>query len=168
MSLAAHLRYLIERLHVQGGNMHVIAVCQPSVPVLAAVSLMEARCDPCAPISMTFMGPIDTSRNPTAVNKLAGQPGIDWFRRHVITKVPFPHLGEMRDVYPGFLQLDGFISMNLDRHVDAHKDLFRSLVKGDGDLVDKHRDFYDEYLAVMRDYCTSNKTRRDSPLDGEL
>jgi poly(3-hydroxybutyrate) depolymerase len=137
-------------LHVLGGNMHVIAVCQPSVPVVAAVSIMEAENDPFVPISMTLMGgPIDTRRNPTAVNNLAAERGIEWFRNNVITKVPFPHPGVMRDVYPGFLQLNGFISMNLDRHMDAHKNLFKNLVKGDGDLVDKHRDFYDEYLAVM-------------------
>jgi len=118
--------------------------------VVAAVSVMEAVNDPYVPISMTLMGgPIDTRRNPTAVNNLAAERGIDWFRSHVITKVPFPHPGVMRDVYPGFLQLNGFISMNLDRHVDAHKNLFNHLVKGDGDLADKHRDFYDEYLAVM-------------------
>jgi poly(3-hydroxybutyrate) depolymerase len=145
-----YIDYVIEMLQVLGGNMHVIAVCQPSVPVVAAVSLMEAARDPFVPISMTLMGgPIDTRRNPTAVNNLAEQRGIDWFRSHVITKVPFPHPGVGRNVYPGFLQLNGFISMNLDRHMDAHKDLFRNLVKGDGDLVDKHRDFYDEYLAVM-------------------
>ena len=99
---------------------------------------------------MTLMGgPIDTRRNPTGVNDLAEQKGIEWFRNNVITKVPFPHPGFMRDVYPGFLQLTGFMSMNLDRHVDAHKNLFSNLVKGDGDLVDKHVEFYDEYLAVM-------------------
>ena len=145
-----YVDYVIEMLHVLGGNMHVIAVCQPSVPVVAAVSVMEAERDPYVPLSMTLMGgPIDTRRNPTAVNNLAAERGIDWFRNHVITKVPFPHPGVMRDVYPGFLQLNGFISMNLDRHMDAHKNLFKNLVKGDGDLVDKHRDFYDEYLAVM-------------------
>jgi poly(3-hydroxybutyrate) depolymerase len=111
---------------------------------------MEAERDPFVPVSMTLMGgPIDTRRNPTAVNNLAAERGIDWFRAHVITKVPFPHPGVMRNVYPGFLQLSGFISMNFDRHKDAHKALFKNLVKGDGDLVDKHRDFYDEYLAVM-------------------
>jgi poly(3-hydroxybutyrate) depolymerase len=111
---------------------------------------MEAKRDPFVPLSMTLMGgPIDTRRNPTAVNNLAAERGIEWFRSNVITKVPFPHPGMMRDVYPGFLQLNGFISMNLDRHMDAHKNLFKNLVKGDGDLVDKHRDFYDEYLAVM-------------------
>jgi poly(3-hydroxybutyrate) depolymerase len=145
-----YVDYLIEILHVLGGNVHVIAVCQPSVPVLAAVSVMEAEGDPCVPLSMTLMGgPIDTRNNPTAVNDLAAEKGTDWFRNHVITKVPFPHPGVMRDVYPGFLQLNGFISMNLDRHMAAHKSLFKNLVKGDGDLVDKHRDFYDEYLAVM-------------------
>src|SRR6202023_3083368 len=92
---------------------------------------------------------IDPRRNPTAVNNLAAERGIDWFRSHVITKVPFPNPGVMRDVYPGFLKLSGFISMNLDRHTDAHKALFKNLVKGDGDLDDKHRDFYDESLAVM-------------------
>ncbi len=142
--------YLIEMLHVLGGNVHVIAVCQPSVPVLAAVSAMEAERDPYVPLSMTLMGgPIDTRKNPTAVNNIAAERGTDWFRNNVITKVPFPHPGVMRDVYPGFLQLNGFISMNFDRHMDAHRSLFKNLVKGDGDLVDKHRDFYDEYLAVM-------------------
>lgn len=145
-----YIDYLIEMLHVLGHGMHVIAVCQPAVPVVAAVSLMEAKRDPFVPVSMTLMGgPIDTRSNPTAVNNLAEERGIEWFRSHVITKVPFPHPGVMRDVYPGFLQLNGFISMNFDRHMDAHKALFRNLVKGDGDLVDKHRDFYDEYLAVM-------------------
>jgi poly(3-hydroxybutyrate) depolymerase len=134
--LEDYVDYLIEMLHVLGGNMHIIAVCQPSVPVVAAVSVMEAERDPFVPVSMTLMGgPIDTRRNPTAVNNLAAERGIDWFRNNVITKVPFPHPGVMRDVYPGFLQLNGFISMNLDRHMDAHKNLFKN--------------FYDEYLAVM-------------------
>ena len=133
-----------------GGDAHVIAVCQPSVPVLAAVALMEADNDPYVPHSMVLMGgPIDTRINPNAVNKLAEQRGIDWFRSHVITKVPFPHPGFMRDVYPGFLQLHGFMSMNLDRHLEAHRNLFLHLVKGDGDSAQKHREFYDEYLAVM-------------------
>ena len=148
--LEDYIDYVIEMFHVLGGNVHVLAVCQPAVPVLAAVSVMEAENDPYVPTSMTLMGgPIDTRKNPTAVNNLAAEKGMDWFRNNVITKVPFPHPGVMRDVYPGFLQLNGFISMNLDRHMDAHKKLFENLVKGDGDLVDKHRDFYDEYLAVM-------------------
>ena len=83
------------------------------------------------------------------MNRLAEQRGIDWFRRNVITKVPFPNPGFMRDVYPGFLQLHGFVSMNLDRHIEAHRNLFLHLVKGDGDSAQKHREFYDEYLAVM-------------------
>ena len=126
-----YVDYVIEMLHVLGGNMHVIAVCQPSVPVVAAVSVMEAERDPFVPLSMTLMGgPIDTRRNPTAVNNLAAERGIDWFRAHVITKVPFPHPGVMRDVYPGFLQLNGFISMNFDRHMDAHKNLFKQSGEG--------------------------------------
>ncbi|MDQ4061993.1 MAG: polyhydroxyalkanoate depolymerase, partial [Pseudomonadota bacterium] len=145
-----YIDYIISMLHALGGDTHVIAVCQPSVPVLAAVSVMEEDEDPYAPISMTLMGgPIDTRVNPTAVNRLAEERGTDWFRRNVITKVPFPHAGFMRDVYPGFLQLTGFMSMNLDRHMEAHRDLFLHLVRGDGDSAEKHREFYDEYLAVM-------------------
>jgi poly(3-hydroxybutyrate) depolymerase len=99
---------------------------------------------------MTLMGgPIDTRERPTAVNMLAEERGMDWFRSHVITKVPFPHPGFMRDVYPGFLQLNGFMTMNLDRHIEAHRNLFQHLVSGDGDSATKHREFYDEYLAVM-------------------
>jgi poly(3-hydroxybutyrate) depolymerase len=145
-----YIDYLISILHLLGGDTHMVAVCQPSVPVLAAVARMEAEEDPYVPISMILMGgPIDTRRNPTAVNKLAAERGIHWFRRNVITKVPFPHPGFMRDVYPGFLQLHGFVSMNLDRHIEAHKELFLHLVRGDGDSAQKHREFYDEYLAVM-------------------
>jgi len=145
-----YIDYLISILHTLGSDTHIVAVCQPSVPVLAAVSLMEVDEDPCVPISMTLMGgPIDTRINPTAVNMLAEKRGIDWFRTHVITKVPFPNPGFMRDVYPGFLQLNGFVTMNLDRHIEAHRNLFQHLVAGDGDSAQKHREFYDEYLAVM-------------------
>ena len=145
-----YIDYVISMLHMLGGDAHVIAVCQPSVPVLAAVALMEADKDPYVPHSMVLMGgPIDTRINPNSVNKLAEDRGLDWFRSHVITKVPFPHPGFMRDVYPGFLQLHGFMSMNLDRHIKAHHNLFLHLVKGDGDSAQKHREFYDEYLAVM-------------------
>jgi poly(3-hydroxybutyrate) depolymerase len=145
-----YIDYVISILHFLGGDTHVVAVCQPSVPVFAATALMEAADDPYAPRSITLMGgPIDTRINPTAVNQLAMHRGIDWFRRNVITKVPFPHPGVMRDVYPGFLQLNGFVSMNLDRHMDAHRNLFMNLVQGDGDSAQKHREFYDEYLAVM-------------------
>ncbi|HXX07243.1 MAG TPA: polyhydroxyalkanoate depolymerase [Pseudolabrys sp.] len=145
-----YIDYVVSILHVLGGDVHVVAVCQPSVPVLAAVSLMEADNDPNVPHSMVLMGgPIDTRINSNAVNKLAEQRGLNWFRSNVITKVPFPHPGVMRDVYPGFLQLHGFMSMNLDRHIEAHHNLFLHLVKGDGDSAQKHREFYDEYLAVM-------------------
>jgi len=145
-----YIDYVISMLHALGDDTHVIAVCQPAVPVLAAVALMEADGDPYVPTSMTLMGgPIDTRANPTAVNKLAERRGIDWFRRNVITKVPFPNAGFMRDVYPGFLQLNGFMSLNLDRHIQAHRELFLNLVKGDGDSAHKHKEFYDEYLAVM-------------------
>jgi len=145
-----YIDYVISMLQALGGDVHVVAVCQPSVPVMAAISLMEADKDPCVPHSMVLMGgPIDTRINSNAVNKMAESRSIDWFRSHVITKVPFPHPGFMRDVYPGFLQLHGFMSMNLDRHLEAHRNLFRHLVKGDGDSAQKHREFYDEYLAVM-------------------
>src|SRR5690242_4117848 len=145
-----YIDYVIAMLHFLGAETHVIAVCQPSVPVLAATALMEADNDPHAPRSITLMGgPIDTRSNPTVVNTLAEERGVDWFRRNVITKVPFPKPGMMRDVYPGFLQLHGFVSMNLDRHIEAHRNLFLHLVQGDGDSAQKHREFYDEYLAVM-------------------
>jgi poly(3-hydroxybutyrate) depolymerase len=145
-----YIDYIIDILHFLGENTHVMAVCQPSVPVLAAVAVMEGRKDPCAPATMTLMGgPIDTRENPTAVNKLAESKGIDWFRDNVVMPVPFPHPGFMRQVYPGFLQLSGFMSMNLDRHIVAHQEFFAHLVKGDGDSAEKHRDFYDEYMAVM-------------------
>ena len=145
-----YIDYVIEILHALGEGCHVMAVCQPSVPVLAAAAVMERHEDRFAPHSMTLMGgPIDTRVNPTAVNKLAEDKGLDWFRDNVVMQVPWPHPGFMRDVYPGFLQLSGFMGMNLDRHLIAHKDFFMHLVKNDGDSAEKHRDFYDEYLAVM-------------------
>jgi poly(3-hydroxybutyrate) depolymerase len=145
-----YIDYLISILHALGGETHVVAVCQPAVPVLAAAALMDAEDDPYLPITMTLMGgPIDTRVNPTGVNKLAQKRGLNWFRHNVITKVPWPNAGFMRDVYPGFLQLHGFMSMNLDRHIEAHRNLFLNLVKGDGDSAQKHKEFYDEYLAVM-------------------
>jgi poly(3-hydroxybutyrate) depolymerase len=145
-----YIDYVIQMLHQLGEDTHVIAVCQPSVPVLAAVSLMEANGDRRAPSTMTLMGgPIDTRSNPTAVNRLAEEKGVGWFRDNVIMQVPWPNPGFMREVYPGFLQLSGFMSMNLDRHIVAHKDFYMHLVKDDGDSAEKHREFYDEYLAVM-------------------
>ncbi|TPK90981.1 MULTISPECIES: polyhydroxyalkanoate depolymerase [unclassified Mesorhizobium] len=145
-----YIDYVIEMFHALGPDTHVMAVCQPSVPVLAAVALMEKRGDPFVPATMTLMGgPVDTRRNPTAVNLLAKEKGIDWFRDNVVMQAPWPVPGFGRMVYPGFLQLSGFMSMNLDRHIIAHKDFFMHLVKHDGDNAEKHRDFYDEYLAVM-------------------
>jgi poly(3-hydroxybutyrate) depolymerase len=145
-----YVDYVTEMLQFLGGDTSVMAVCQPSVPVMAAVSLMNAAKDPCAPKTMILIGgPIDTRRNPTAVNNLAQEKGVDWFRNNVIMKVPAPHAGMMRDVYPGFLQLGGFMTMNLDRHIDAHRELFWHLVEGDGDSAEKHREFYDEYMSVM-------------------
>jgi poly(3-hydroxybutyrate) depolymerase len=94
-------------------------------------------------------GPIDTRRSPTAVNKLAEKRGPHWFRANCIHVAPFPYPGVGRDVYPGFLQLSGFMAMNFDRHVNAHYEMFNHLVQGDGDSAEKHREFYDEYLAVM-------------------
>jgi poly(3-hydroxybutyrate) depolymerase len=142
--------YIISMLHVLGGDTHVMAVCQPSVPVLAAVAQMEKHNDQNRPLSMTLMGgPIDTRINPTAVNELAENRPIEWFRDNVIMNVPWPQPGFMREVYPGFLQLSGFMSMNLDKHMIAQKDFFQHLVANDGDSAEKHREFYDEYLAVM-------------------
>ncbi len=132
------------------GDVHVFAVCQPSVPVLAAIADMEAAGDPHVPHTLIVAGgPIDTRRSPTAVNRLAQEKGTEWFKNNVISTVPWPSPGYGRKVYPGFLQLTGFMTMNLDRHMNAHKDLFLHLVHGDGDGVEKHREFYDEYLAVM-------------------
>ncbi|MEZ5923019.1 MAG: polyhydroxyalkanoate depolymerase [Hyphomicrobiaceae bacterium] len=148
--LDTYIDYIIRMLRLFEGDVHVLAVCQPTVPVMAAVSLLEEAGDEDVPLSMTLMGgPIDTRINPTAVNRLAEQRGLDWFDRNVITTVPWLHPGRGRSVYPGFLQLSGFMTMNLDRHVAAHKDLFLHLVRGDGDSALKHKEFYDEYLAVM-------------------
>lgn len=148
--LDVYIDYIIEFLRVFRGNVHVMAVCQPTVPVFAAVALMEAMGDRAAPRSMILMaGPIDARQNPTAVNRFAEGRTVDWFQRNVITQVPWPYPGVMRMVYPGFLQLSGFMGMNFDRHVTAHRDLFHNLIKGDGDSADKHREFYDEFLAVM-------------------
>lgn len=145
-----YIDYVISMLHVLGPDVHVMGVCQPAVPVLAAVARMEAENDPHAPRSMILMGgPLDTRKSPTAVNLLAERRGTDWFRRNCIVTVPFNCPGFMRDVYPGFLQLSGFMAMNFDRHLSAHWEMFSHLVEGDGDSAEKHRDFYDEYLAVM-------------------
>ncbi len=145
-----YIDYLIAMFRELGPDLHIMAVCQPSVPVVAAIARMEAENDPATPRSMTLMGgPIDTRRSPTAVNELAEKRGIKWFEQHCIVKVPPVHPGFGRNVYPGFLQLSGFMAMNIDRHLTAHWDMFKHLVQGDGDSAEKHREFYDEYLAVM-------------------
>ena len=148
--LQDYVDYIMEFLRYFRGDVHVMAVCQPTVPVLAAVSVMEAANDPHVPHSMILMaGPIDARENPTAVNKFAVSKTLEWFRRNVILQVPWPLPGMMRNVYPGFLQLTGFMGMNFGRHMSAHRDHFHHLVKGDGDSAEKHREFYDEFLAVM-------------------
>ncbi len=145
-----YIDYLREMLEHLGPGVHTLGVCQPAVPLLASVALMEANRDVTAPASMTLIGgPIDTRRSPTEVNNLAEKRGVEWFRRNCLHTVPFPYPGFGRAVYPGFLQLSGFMAMNLDRHVNAHLEMFNHLVAGDGDSAEKHRDFYDEYLAVM-------------------
>jgi len=133
-----------------GPGTHVIAVCQPSVPVLAATALMAAAKDKCRPRSMTLMGgPIDTRINPTKVNQFAASRPLSWFKNTVVSHVPFGYPGFGRAVYPGFLQLSGFMSMNMDRHLGAHLRMFEHLIRGDGDSAEAHRRFYDEYMSVM-------------------
>ena len=137
--------------HLQGkyGNCHVMSVCQPTVPVLAAVSLMASRGET-TPLSMTMMGgPIDARRSPTAVNNLATQRSFEWFENNVIYRVPDSFPGAGRRVYPGFLQYTGFVAMNPDRHASSHYDYFKNLMKGDDASAEAHRKFYDEYNAVL-------------------
>ncbi len=148
--LGDYIDYLCEMLRELGEEVHVLAICQAAVPALAAVALMEENGDAHPPASLILVGgPIDPRISPTAVNRLAERRGTDWFRQNVITTVLWPNTGAGRSVYPGFLQLSGFMSMNLDRHAQAHHDFFVNLIKGDGDSVEKHRAFYDEYLSVM-------------------
>ncbi|WP_337178814.1 polyhydroxyalkanoate depolymerase [Hydrogenophaga borbori] len=147
-----YINYVQEFIgHVQGiyGNCHVMSVCQPTVPVLAAVSLMASRGEK-VPLSMTMMGgPIDARKSPTAVNNLAMQRSHEWFENNVIYRVPEKFPGAGRRVYPGFLQHSGFVAMNPDRHASSHYDYFQDLVKGDNDSAEAHRKFYDEYNAVL-------------------
>ena len=148
--LASYIEHVIQFLQHLGPDTHVVAVCQPAPAVIAAVSLMASRNDPAQPRSMTLMGgPVDTRAAPTAVTRLAEQHPIEWFEQHVVATVPAWHPGAFRRVYPGFLQLAAFISMNPDRHVEAHKRMFNHLVRGDEESAASHRRFYDEYLAVM-------------------
>ncbi len=145
-----YIDHVMNMLRALGPQTHVVAVCQPGPLVLAAVSLMAQADDPCTPATMTIMGsPIDARKSPTAPNKLAETRDLEWFKQNMIHTVPALYPGAFRRVYPGFVQLASFMGMNLSRHVDAHYSYFQNLVKGDGDSTEKHREFYDEYLAVM-------------------
>lgn len=142
--------YLVHFTRYIGENVHILAVCQPAVPALVATALMASRDEANQPASLILMGgPIDTRRNPTKVNELAEERSIEWFENNVVSTVPFPNAGFMRPVYPGFMQLTGFMTMNLERHMNAHVELFNNLVQGDCDSVNQHQTFYEEYLSVM-------------------
>ena len=145
-----YVHYLQDFMRTIGvANLHVISVCQPTVPTLAAISLMASRGET-MPLSMVMMGgPIDARKSPTAVNSLADKKSYEWFKSHVIYKVPPPHLGVGRSVYPGFLQHSGFIAMNPQNHLQSHWDYFQNLVRGDELDAQQHIKFYDEYNAVL-------------------
>jgi len=146
----AFVDHVIRFLEVMGPGSHVVAVCQPAVAVLVAVAAMAASRNRAAPRSMTLMaGPIDTRVKPTQVNKMAMGKPIEWFEQNVIGTVPSRYAGAGRLVYPGFMQLSAFVSMNLDRHIDAHLGQFRALVSGNDEAAAAHRRFYNEYRAVM-------------------
>ena len=145
-----YVDYVREFIRHLGPAVHVTSVCQPTVPVLAAVALMAADGESVQPRTMTMMGgPIDARRSPTGVTNLALKHPLSWFDRRLIQRVPAKYPGFMRRVYPGFLQHAGFVAMNPDRHADAHWDYYLHLVAGDGDSADSHRRFYDEYNAVL-------------------
>ena len=142
-----HIRAMLTQL---GPDVHVVAVCQPGPPVLAAAALMAEDNDPNRPASMTFMGsPIDARLSPTVTNQLAEEKPFTWFKSRMVHTVPPPYPGMGRRVYPGFVQLYSFMSMNEQSHIDAHRRYFDDMVKGDGDAAEKHEAFYDEYLSVL-------------------
>ncbi len=144
-----YVDYLIEFLEHIGPGAHMLAVCQPSVPAYSAAALMSADRHPCRPKSLALMGgPIDTRKAPTEVNTLATQRPFGWFENNVIATVPYLYPGHGRKVYPGFLQLAGFMAMNLGNHLVSHWEMFRHLVQGDGESAEATKDFYDEYRAV--------------------
>ena len=144
-----YIDYLIEFLRFVGQGTHVLAVCQPSVPAFAAAAVMAAENDPCRPASLTMMGgPIDTRANPTSVNDVAMDRPLSWFEANVIATVPMGHPGSGRKVYPGFLQLAGFLSMNLETHMLSHYEMFKHLTVGDHESAASTKRFYDEYLSV--------------------
>ncbi|MGB0935398.1 MAG: polyhydroxyalkanoate depolymerase [Alphaproteobacteria bacterium] len=149
-SLCKYIDYVIDFVNLLGEKVHVMAVCQPSVPVMAATAYMNAHKDVIEPASMILMGgPIDTRANPTEVNKQAKDKPIEWFQENVISTVPWYYGGAMRRVCPGFFMLSGFMSMNMERHIEAHMSFFDHLVEGDQESAASHRKFYDEFLAVM-------------------
>lgn len=145
-----YVDYLIKMLEHLGPGAHVVAVCQPCVQATVATAVMAAQKHPCEPRSLTLMaGPIDCRINPTQVNTLATDHPIEWFRNNLISAVPFPLPGWGRRVYPGFMQLAAFMSMNPERHMDAHKTLYKHLVDGEETEAEKIKTFYDEYFAVL-------------------
>ena len=145
-----YVDHLIGFLEVLGPGAHVVGVCQPCVAVLAAAAVMAQTGNPAQPASMTLMaGPIDTRVNPTKVNELAASKPIEWFERNLIHTVPSRHPGAGRRVYPGFIQLSAFMAMNVERHVRAHSDLYHHLARGEPDLAEATKTFYDEYFAVL-------------------
>jgi poly(3-hydroxybutyrate) depolymerase len=149
-NLQNYIDYLLDFMRCLGENVHIIAVCQPSVPVLAMASLLAEYNEPCQPRSMTLMGgPIDTRVNPGKVNEFADEHSMDWFKHTLITTVPSYMEGADRRVCPGFLMLSGFMSLNLQRHKEAGLKLFEHLVRGDDEEAEAHKRFYDEYRSVL-------------------
>ena len=145
-----YVDHLIKFLEVMGPGTHMLAVCQPCVAALAAAAAMAEAGNPAQPRSLTLMaGPIDTRVNSTRVNELAKTRSIEWFERNLIASVPLRHLGAFRRVYPGFVQLAAFMSMNIDRHVKAHRELYENLANGEAEKAAIIKAFYDEYFAVL-------------------
>jgi polyhydroxyalkanoate depolymerase len=145
-----YVSHLVDWLKETGPGTHVVAVCQPCVQVLAAAAVMAEAKSPAQPRSMTLMaGPIDTRVNPTKVNALANSKPIEWFERNLIASVPLRYPGAFRRVYPGFVQLAAFMSMNVERHMKAHRELYDNLAKGEHEKAQITKAFYDEYFAVL-------------------
>src|SRR6187455_2403279 len=145
-----YVAQLIKFIEVIGEGAHVLAVCQPCVAVLEAVAVMAQNQNPSQPRSMTLMaGPIDTRVNPTKVNELANSKSIEWFAKNLIARVPFRYDGAFRQVYPGFVQLAAFMSMNIERHIKAHRELYENIRLGEHEKAKITKDFYDEYFAVL-------------------
>jgi len=144
-----YIDYLVAFLEAIGPGAHMLAVCQPSVPAYAAAAVMSAGKHPCRPKTLTLMGgPIDTRKAPTAVNTLATQRPFAWFEHNVVATVPYLHAGAGRKVYPGFLQLAGFMAMNLGEHLTSHWEMYKHLVRGNGESAEASKDFYEEYRSV--------------------